>query len=176
MIACCTHLDNAGHEARIQSARLILETIERIRYRWTPQYTPGMRLEDDSQKVPVFLAGDFNSSPEQEAYLEMKHSNLMSDIYRSVQAENRYGEEITFTGFHKDQDPEDHDRIDFIWLGPKEAVVEQTGDFERPSNFAFARQDPWWDVQGYAALPNVFEDGIYNSDHRAVVGDVVLHG
>ena len=31
-----------------------------------------------------------------------------------------------------------------------------------------------WRVQGYAVLPNRFEDGIYISDHRAVVGDVVL--
>jgi hypothetical protein len=31
-----------------------------------------------------------------------------------------------------------------------------------------------WGVQGYAVLPNRFEDGIYISDHRAVVGDVVL--
>jgi hypothetical protein len=29
-------------------------------------------------------------------------------------------------------------------------------------------------VEGYAVLPNRFDDGIYISDHRAVVGDVVL--
>lgn len=33
---------------------------------------------------------------------------------------------------------------------------------------------PAWEVQGYAVLPNRFDDGVYISDHRAVVGDVLL--
>lgn len=31
-----------------------------------------------------------------------------------------------------------------------------------------------WQIEGYAVLPNRFEDGVYVSDHRAVVGDLVL--
>jgi hypothetical protein len=31
-----------------------------------------------------------------------------------------------------------------------------------------------WNVKGVSVLPNKFEDGVYNSDHKAVVGDVVL--
>ncbi len=31
-----------------------------------------------------------------------------------------------------------------------------------------------WEVSGYAVLPNRFEDGVYHSDHRAVVTDVLL--
>ena len=31
-----------------------------------------------------------------------------------------------------------------------------------------------WIVNGYAVLENRFDDGIYISDHRAVVGDLLL--
>ncbi len=176
LMACCTHLDNQGSKARMQSVRLILETIERIRGQWTTNCAPDHRLEDRSKEIGVFLAGDFNSLPEKEAYLEMKHSDLMCDLREHVKPEKRYGEETTFTGFNRDQDPEDQGRIDFIWLGPKTAVTDQGGRLEGVPSAALARHGLWWDVQGYAVLPNVFEQGIYNSDHRAVVGDVCLHG
>ncbi len=176
VIACCTHLDNRGSEARRQGVRLILETIERIRGQWTTNFAPDCRLEDQSKEIGVFLAGDFNSLPEQKAYLDMKHSNLMYDLREHVDPEKRYGEEITFTGFNKDQDLEDQGRIDFIWLGPKETVADQGGLYGGVPSSALARQGLWWDVQGYAVLPNVFEEGTYSSDHRAVAGDVCLHG
>ena len=175
-MACCTHLDNQGGKARRQSVRLILETIERIRGQWTTNCAPDYRLEDRSKEIGVFLAGDFNSQPEQEAYLEMKHSDLMCDLREHVKSEKRYGEETTFTDFNRDQDPEDQGRIDFIWLGPKETVTDQGGRYEHVPSPALAGHGVWWDVQGYAVLPNVFEKGIYSSDHRAVVGDVCLHG
>ncbi|ERF75660.1 hypothetical protein EPUS_08813 [Endocarpon pusillum Z07020] len=31
-----------------------------------------------------------------------------------------------------------------------------------------------WHITGYAVLPNRFDDGVYMSDHRAVVGDLLL--
>lgn len=163
-------------EARRQGVRLILDTIKRIRGQWTNNCAPNSGLEDRSKEIGVFLAGDFNSLPEQEAYLEMKYSDLMCDLREHVKSEKRYGEGITFTGFNKDQDPEDQGRIDFIWLGPKETVADQGGLNERVPISALARHGLWWDVQGYAVLPNMFEEGIYSSDHRAVVGDVCLHG
>lgn len=177
VMACCTHLDNQGGEARKQGVRLILETIERIRSQWiTTICAPDGRLADRSGEIGVFLAGDFNSLPEQEAYLEMKHSDLMCDLRDYVNSKNRYGEDITFTGFNRDQDPEDQGRIDFIWLGPKETVVDRDDLHDVVTNPVLARPGPWWDVRGYAVLPNVFEDEVYSSDHRAVVGDVCLHG
>ncbi len=100
----------------------------------------------------------------------------MYDLREHVDPEKRYGEEITFTGFNKDQDLEDQGRIDFIWLGPKETVADQGGLYGGVPSSALARHGLWWDVQGYAVLPNVFEEGTYSSDHRAVAGDVCLHG
>lgn len=176
VVACCTHLDNQGGEARRQSVRLILETIERVRGQWTTNCAADNRLENRSKEIGIFLAGDFNFLPEQEAYLEMKHSGLMCDLREQVKSEKRFGEEKTFTGFNEDHDPEDQGRIDYIWLGPKETVTDQGGRYERNPSSALARHGLYWDVQGYAVLPNVFEEGIYSSDHRAVVGDVCLHG
>ena len=177
IVACCTHLDNQGGKARKHSIRLILETMERIRGQWTPNCAaPGSRPEDRFQEIGVFLAGDFNSLPEQEAYLEMKHSDLMCDLRDRVGPGKRYGEETTFTGFNRDQDPEDQGRIDFIWLGPKETVIDWSDPDEHVPESALAKPGPWWDVQGYAVLPNKFEGGTYSSDHRAVIGDVCLYG
>jgi len=84
-----------------------------------------------------------------------------------VSKERRYGDEITFTGFRPDtdQDADEIGRIDFVWLGPEPAVNSQTPDS--------AHRKPRWDIQGYSVLPNVFDDGVYCSDHRAVVADVV---
>ena len=130
-------------------------------------------MEGSSTNLAVFLAGDFNSQDNQEAYLAMKDSDLMTDLRDHVAPEKRYGDEITFIGFHKDQDPEDHGRIDFIWLGPKDAVGgDGDGDGGSPTQSRLGLQ---WTVQRYAVLSNVFESGVYNSDHRAVVGDVYLH-
>ena len=176
VIVCCTHLDNQGGEARLQGVRLILKTIERIRGQWRKNCAAESGLEFRSKEIGVVLAGDFNSLPEQEAYLEIKHSDLVCDLREHVKPEKRYGEEITFTGFNRDQDPDDQGRIDFIWLGPKETVAEQGARQECDPTSVLATHGLWWDVQGYAVLPNMFEDRIYSSDHRAVVGDVCLHG
>jgi endonuclease/exonuclease/phosphatase family metal-dependent hydrolase len=59
----------------------------------------------------------------------------------------RYGDVYTFTDF----DNEDLTLIDFVFLGGAE-----------------------WGVEGYSILPNRFEDGVYGSDHRAVVVDGVV--
>lgn len=161
IIACCTHLDNVGTESRKHSVRLILKTIEDLRSEW--------------DGAAVFLAGDFNSQTNQEAYLEMAASDLMCDLQDYVSPERRYGDQKTFTGFHPDQEKENQGRIDFIWLGPKTQVSSahrRPGDDEANPESV---QSPRWTVDGYAVLPNVFEDGVYCSDHRCVVGDVVLY-
>ena len=52
---------------------------------------------------------------------------------------------------------------------------QTNSEFGGAAHPALSTQDPGWDVQGYAVLPNVFEAGIYSSDHRAVVGDTCLN-
>ncbi len=46
--------------------------------------------------------------------------------------------------------------------------------FENQAKAEYERQFMPWKSQGCAVLPNRFDDGVYISDHRAVVGDLVL--
>jgi len=100
----------------------------------------------------VFLAGDLNSEEHQEAYQVLTAADSpVVDTAKLVDVREHYGDRITWTGFG--HEPEPPSRLDYIFLG--------------------GHRSPW-KVEGYAVLPNRFEDRIYNSDHRAVVTDVVL--
>lgn len=137
LVAMNTHLDHAGPVSRLESAKIILNQVE--------------HLQGDVNGV--FLAGDFNSPPDTEAYKQVTaHDSPMRDLRSSVPEAQRYGHRLTFSGF---QGKPDH-RIDFLFLNHLSSAT--TG----------------WTVGGYAVLENRFEDGVYNSDHRAVVGDVEL--
>jgi endonuclease/exonuclease/phosphatase family metal-dependent hydrolase len=101
--------------------------------------------------LPVLLAGDFNSKPGQEAYSFLTTADSpVYDLREAVSPTTQYGHDLTFTGFGYEDEP--MSRIDFLFLNKGKD----------------------WDVKGYSVLESRFEDGIYNSDHRAVVGDVVL--
>ena len=66
------------------------------------------------------------------------------------QAKWLYGDTNTFTDF----DDQTKTLIDFVFVGPR------------------GKSD--WVLEGYSVLPNKFEDGVYGSDHRAVVVDGLL--
>ena len=181
LLACYTHLDNAGSKSRKKSVDTILRTIKRYRKDWSACDVsfigPNSFVVDTQHDLGVFLAGDFNSFPNQEAYLAMQDSGLMCDVRDNVEPRNRYGDLITFTGFGPDQSKDEQGRIDFIWLGPKERVASRQYLHSLHESNAKPKfvEHPRWRVEGYAVLPNVFEDGVYSSDHRAVVGDVILY-
>ena len=141
LVAMSTHLDHAGPKSRLESAKLILDQVQ--------NYT------DDANGI--FLAGDFNSPPDTEAYKHMtSDESPMYDLRSSIPEEQRYGHTLTFSGF----EGKPNHRIDFLFLNYGGSTSsEKTG----------------WIVKQYAVLENRFEDGVYNSDHRAVVGDVELH-
>jgi endonuclease/exonuclease/phosphatase family metal-dependent hydrolase len=100
----------------------------------------------------ILLAGDFNSLPDDGAYQIMTSAgSTMEDIGVKVPKEKRYGNNLTFTSFgYVDNTPS---RIDFI----------------------FARKGDKLSHRAYAVLANCFDDGVYLSDHRACVADLVLH-
>lgn len=140
LAAMCTHLDHMGTKSRLESAKIILAQVD--------------KLKDDVNGV--FLAGDFNSPPDTEAYKHMTgHGSPMYDLRSSVPEDQRYGHTLTFSGFQG----KPLNRIDFLFLNHGcQTSSGKTG----------------WTVNQYAVLENRFEDGVYNSDHRAVVGDVEL--
>ncbi|KIW05573.1 uncharacterized protein PV09_03448 [Verruconis gallopava] len=101
--------------------------------------------------LPVVLAGDFNSEPGQEAHLTLcREDSPVFDLLDETSASTVYGHQNTYTGFGYEGEPKK--RIDFLFLS----------------------KGGKWGVRGYSVLESRFEDGVYNSDHRAVVGDIVL--
>lgn len=104
-------------------------------------------IVQDVEEEPIWLAGDLNSEMDGEAYrnLNGKTSRLMDT--RGA-ARWRYGNDITCTGFQQ----EEMTVIDYVFVSKK-----------------------GWFIEGFSVLPNRFEDGVYSSDHRAVVVDAVLN-
>jgi endonuclease/exonuclease/phosphatase family metal-dependent hydrolase len=133
IVALNTHLDDQGSKSRLESAKIIAGQVEKV------------------APLPVFLAGDFNSEPGQEAYSTLCAENSpVYDLHDQKSSSARYGHKYTFTGFGHEFEPKK--RIDFLFLSK--------GDV--------------WETRGYSVLESRFEDGVFNSDHRAVVGDVLL--
>ena len=115
------------------------------------------RAETFSQPdLPVLLTGDFNSETNQEAYQYITQQAPFADSYDKVPLIDHYGNNDTFTGFG--YDGELPSRIDFIFTRYEEGNASNTP----------------WVVQNYAVLQSRFDDGVYNSDHRAVVADLML--
>lgn len=97
----------------------------------------------------IFVTGDLNSDEHEEAYqvFTAAQSPLL-DTRMEAAGTKQYGDRITWTGFG--HEPEPPSRLDYVFT---------------------YRESPWH-VLGHAVLPNRFEDGVYMSDHRAVVADV----
>ena len=158
IVAMNTHLDDQGSKSRREAARIILGHIS--------QFLTEVR---GSTAQPIFLAGDFNSEPDQEAYRTMtdEHSP-MRDLQTLVPENQRFGDANTFTGFGYESSQSK--RIDFLFLNHQSLFPSTT--FHEDT---FLNKTSPWGIEGYSVLPNRFEDRVYCSDHRAVIGDVVLH-
>lgn len=154
VIAMNTHLDDQGSKSRYEGAKIILREI-------------GLHTDQGPGRdpLPIFLAGDLNSEPDQEAYQLLNGpSSSIRDLRDLTSPENRYGHDKTFSGFgYGDESPT---RIDFLFFGRRDMPPS-------PEGSQTMGVGPWI-AQGYAVLENKFDDGVYNSDHRAVVGDVLL--
>lgn len=141
IIVMNTHLDNVGTISRENSARIITEQIDK-------------RLNSTTSRgcsPSLLLTGDFNSTPDQEAYQYLTQpSSPVLDAKSKVPFDNQYGNRFsTFT--------------DFVGEPPKELL-----------DHVFLDKKSAWDPKTYAILSNCFDDGVYYSDHRMVVTDVEL--
>ncbi len=137
VVVMSTHFDHCGEEARRESAKLLLD----LATKW--QQDGG---------TPLFLGGDFNSTPDGGAYKAITAPGRgMTDISSLMPENRRYGNgEITYTSFG------------------------EPGETEGQIDFLFARATGNLRVVGFAILPNCFDDKIVLSDHRAVVADVEI--
>lgn len=160
IVSMNTHLDDQGSKSRFEAANFICERIRLI-------------ASDGPQRgsLPIFVAGDFNSEPGQEAYQRMTdEDSLIMDLASLVPPVKRYGETDTFTGFTPDTKPT---RIDFLFIKVKDSANKRNS----LSGNETESLSKCWHVDGYAVLPNHFgNNGVYSSDHRAVVGDLRISG
>ncbi len=96
-----THFDHVGQQARIESARLIVNMISQL----------------NRDRLPVVLTGDLNLTPDTEAIGVL--TGYLKDAY--AQAPVRLGPEGTYTGF--DYDAPAERRIDYIMTSPGVRVL-----------------------------------------------------
>ncbi|MCJ1291780.1 hypothetical protein MMC34_003325 [Xylographa carneopallida] len=147
LIAMNTHLDDQGSKSRLEAAKIIANQVH------------DMSHQDGRADIATFLAGDFNSEIDMEAYRYLADHSPMFNVHDLVPSQLRYGHTNTFTGFGYEALP--LTRIDFVFI-KLYSKSDQNGI-----------QDPW-SVKSYGVLENRFDDGVYNSDHRAVVTDLEL--
>ncbi|KAI2614927.1 Endonuclease/exonuclease/phosphatase [Hypoxylon sp. NC1633] len=96
----------------------------------------------------VTLTGDFNSAPGGDAYATLESTGYLTELWNS--GATRLGtNQLTYTGFSTTG----QSRIDFVWFGP-------------------AAEDRY-DARQFEFLGN-YVDGVFISDHRAVVADLTL--
>ncbi|KAI5864907.1 Endonuclease/exonuclease/phosphatase [Durotheca rogersii] len=96
----------------------------------------------------VVLTGDFNSEPGGDAYATLESTGYLTEVWYSGAA-RRGTNQLTYTGFSATG----KSRIDFVWFGPTAESRFSAQQFEFLGN----------DV-----------NGIFISDHRAVVADLTL--
>lgn len=113
-----THLDYLGIQARINSAKLIIERIKKL----------------NKDNLPVILTGDFNSDPESE---QIKYlSDILNDS--KPNADFTYGNNGTFNNFEFNKSL--NERIDYIFTSKtgvkvmKYAVLSDSKNCHYPSD------------------------------------------
>lgn len=114
-----THFDHKGERARVESSRLVLETIKNV----------------NSENYPVVLMGDLNTTPENESIRIL--TEKLNDS-REVSQNVKFGPEGTFNKFEPDERVTR--RIDFIFTSKenvtvlKYAALSDMKDFKFPSD------------------------------------------
>lgn len=180
VVVLSTHFDHRGVVAREESARLILrladEWVEEAQATPTTTTTTtgdGSAQQEQQQqqqqhpihhgdgdgsgankkpKPPVFLGGDFNSTPTDGAYRTMTASGSgMTDLATLFRAGERHGHELTYSSFG-----------------------EPWGEVPKRIDFLFVKDTAGLAFRTFGVLANRFDDGVFLSDHRAVVADVEI--
>ncbi|CAG8512612.1 11129_t:CDS:2 [Diversispora eburnea] len=146
-----THFDNEGRIAREESAKLIMKNSHDL-------------LESDSETL--ILTGDFNCEEKDKPYQlltgekyidkSLKKEELFSDSRYEIMRPHAisFGHSNTFTGFSPDVKPI---RIDFILINDNALLKKK-----------FVK------VLNHGVMPNLYDDGLYISDHRPVIADLLF--
>lgn len=123
-MAVNTHFDHVGHQARKESAKLIMRKIQEI---------VGDR--------PAVVTGDFNITDEDEAYRTMVTDQfVMKDAWKETPV--RCGVGYTFHGYSKIQ-PQEASKIDFIFITPQ-IRVSRTLIPQNSPGYPLSDHNPHW--------------------------------
>nr|CAG8530868.1 11284_t:CDS:2 [Entrophospora candida] len=143
-----THFDHLGIQARSESAKFIVN------------YTNNLLKSTTTTKTSiVFFTGDLNCNESDEPYKiitgdKTKMEAFVDTRYKiSGEGKESYGHSNTFTGFNADVE---HVRIDFILVHQQSL----TGDNIKIIN--------------HGVMENQYDDGLYISDHRPVIADILF--
>ncbi|KJZ77747.1 hypothetical protein HIM_02924 [Hirsutella minnesotensis 3608] len=141
IVVMSTHFDHMGVVARANSAKLLIA--------FAREWRAG--VESSEPPSAVLIGGDFNSTPDDEAYRVMTAPGSgMSDVSNLLPRDRHYGNYMTYTSFG--EPGEVPMRIDFLFIQePRTARVDTFG-----------------------VLANSFDDQIRLSDHRPVVADLQI--
>ncbi|KAI0150018.1 Endonuclease/exonuclease/phosphatase [Hypoxylon sp. NC0597] len=105
-------------------------------------------VQEEYGPLGVTLTGDFNSEPDGDAYGTLEDTGYLTELWNS--GATRLGtNQLTYTGFSTTG----KSRIDFVWFGPAAEKLYSAQQFEFLNNYI---------------------DGVFISDHRAVVADLTL--
>lgn len=141
VVVMSTHFDHVGVIAREESAKLLMQLAKS----W---------ISGDNGSVvapPVFIGGDFNSTPDDRAYRAITASGSgWFDVSTAIPESQRHGNWLTYTSFG--EPGETAKRIDFI----------------------FTKEHPSVKFVTFGVLANRFDDDVYLSDHCAVVADMQI--
>ncbi len=114
-----THFDHIGKTARLESAKLIVETIK----------------EMNTENYPVLVSGDFNSRPDEPPAQHM--IKYLKDTY--TEAGQTYGGDATWNAFQFHEKPDG--RIDYVFVSDnkkvkvqKFAIITDSYDMKYPSD------------------------------------------
>ncbi|RIA96955.1 Endonuclease/exonuclease/phosphatase [Glomus cerebriforme] len=153
-----THFDHGGAKARLESSELLLNHTREL-------------LQSRSSAVKVFLSGDFNCEENEEPYklltrrkYQDNNSKDRKDFPTIGFTDTRYeisglkggsfGFSNTFTGFSRNISEE---RIDFIFVENNSISTQAVK------------------VISHGVVSNLYDDGMYISDHRLVISDLLIH-
>ncbi len=130
MLVLNTHLDHEGNIARKNSIDQLLMFINNQ----TNQLLNESKAEE-IVSIPVILMGDFNLTPDDALYTQLKNSQLivrdgLTDAYLTT-ASPATGPSNTFNGFKIDAEPDK--RIDYVWSSGLEVKSYRTLDERLPN-------------------------------------------
>lgn len=157
-VVLCTHVDSAGMESRINSARVLADQVKKI-----------------NGSIPILLFGDFNfiittpviTKKSEEAYALIIQNAGLHDV-RDILANNHYGPDGTWIGWPYDKyavpDGTIGERIDNIFT--RHCIVLQEGVLNLKVNMQLTHL--------ISTSHEGFKADAYPSDHLPVIADIII--